>query len=323
MVNPVIVISAIVAICAVIVIIILLACSYRRVDENYIGLLFSHASRRIDRTQYYPAGRYYVGVGGEFIVYPIMQQEMKLPPFEARTADGLNIELQVTINYNIDKNNFTKLLSLFDNFGRNYDGFLSRLAMNTLRDASARFNALEYSLNRSQVGALMETYIRDDMAEIGFRLDSVQLQNVQFPIKFSETLQNTLMQKQQVTQAERDKAAEIVSLEGELLKSQVTAQGMISDAMSEATTIMQNADADAQSLINTLEKEGKAHKSMIDMFEAQIIADSNGQIPPEKARQDANKLFVQWYWMNQVSSSPATKNVAVGVPSGLSNMPSP
>jgi len=284
---------------------------------NDVGLLYSHASRRIDRSTLYTANRYYVGVGGEFITFSTLQQEMKLPVFESRTADGLKIELEVSINYKVTED-LKSILLIYDRFGPDYDGFISRLAMNIIRDASARFTAFEYSESRSKVSLEMEKDIRDDLAEVGFTLDSVQLLNINFPSKFSNTLQNTLMLQQQVKQAEREKAAEIVSLEGELSKSVVTAQGINSDAKSQATTITENAKADAESLISTLDIEGTAHKNMIDMFLKQIQA---GATPTEEEEKRARKLFVQWYWMNQVSGSPATKSIAVSVPSDLVNMP--
>jgi len=301
----VIIFSSTVAICAVIVMIVLISVSFSKVEMTEVGLLYSHASRRIDRETLYTAGRYYVGVGGEFITFPLTQKEMELPIFESRTADGLKIEMQVSINYKIVENK-EKVLEIYDHFGINYDGFLSRLAMNIIRDAAATFNAFDYSVNRSQVSLKMESDIRDDMEQIGLRLESVQLLNIDFPKNYSNTLQNTLMLQQQVTQAQRDKDAELVSLEGELSKANITAQGIISDAMSQSTTIRNDADADAQALQTTLEKEGAAHKNMINMFLSQGAS-----------AEEAKELFVKWYWMNMVSASPATKQVAVSVPSDL------
>lgn len=311
MAKGIIIFASTVAICAVIVIIVLISVSYRKVEMTEVALLYSHASRKIDREKLYSAGRYYVGVGGEFITFPLTQKEMELPIFESRTADGLKIELQVSLNYKIEENK-EKILAIYDHFGIHYDGFLSRLAMNIIRDAAATFVAFDYSTNRSQVSLKMESDIRDDMEAIGLRLESVQLLNINFPRNYSNTLQNTLMLQQQVTQAERDKAAEIVSLEGELAKADIIAQGIISDAMSEATSIRNNADADADSLNAALDQEGAAHKNMINMFYDQVH-------DYEKAR----KLFVQWYWMNMVSSSEAAKQIAVGIPPNFVNMPSP
>lgn len=311
MAKGIIIFSSTVAVCAVIVIIVLISVSFAKVDMTEVALLYSHASRRIDRDKLYSAGRYYVGVGGEFITFPLTQKEMELPIFESRTADGLKIELQVSLNYKIEDNK-DKILAIYDHFGINYDGFLSRLAMNIIRDAAATFVAFDYSTNRSQVSLKMESDIRDDMEAIGLRLESVQLLNINFPVNYANTLQNTLMLQQQVTQAERDKAAEIVSLEGELSKADITAQGIVSDAMSQATTIRNSADADAEALNAALEQEGAAHKNMINMFNEQVHDE-------EKAK----KLFVQWYWMNMVSTSPASKQIAVGIPSNFVNMPSP
>jgi len=275
------------------------------VEVNDVALLYSHAARRIDRSKLYTGGRYYVGVGGEFITFPVTLQEMPLPIFDSRTKDGLKIQLEVSLSFKFEKNQ-DKILDIYDHFGDEYDGFISRLAMNIVRDASARYNAYSYSLNRSQVSSEMERDMRDDMAEIGFVLESLQLLNVQFPSNFSATLSNTLLLQQQVNQAERDKAAELVSLEGDLSKSNITASGLISDAMTQATTIKQNADADAQSLNFTLTEEGRAHKEMINMFHEQT-----GDLA------QAHALFVKWYWMNQISASTASKNIASAIPDGL------
>jgi len=314
--KPVIIASAIAAICAIIVIIILLACSFAKVDMTHVGILFSHAARRIDRSKLYTAGRYYVGVGGEFFTYPITQLEMELPEFESRSADGLLLKLQVSLHYRIDKESLSKILSIFDHFGHHYDGYISRLAMNIIRDASARFSAFNYSEARNQVSLEMERDLRDDLSDIGFILESVQLLNVQFPANFSNSLANTLMLQQQVDQALRHKEAELVTLDGEYSKSNITAAGMIDDAKSEATNIVQNADAEAESLIKSLEMEGESHLNMINMFYNQI-KESNPSLPEDQAQQQARTRFVQWYWMNQVGDSTASKNMAVSIPNGI------
>jgi len=299
-----------IAACALIVIIILLAVSFAKVEMTEVGLLYSHASRKIDRTQLYTAGRYYVGVGGEFITFPITQQELSLPEFESRTSDGLKISLQVSINYKIDKD-FEKIIQLYDNFGTYYEGYLSRLAMNIVRDASARFTAFSYSQNRSLVSQEMERDISDDMGEIGITLDSVQLLNVAFPSNFSNTLQNTLLLQQQVTQALMNKDAEEVALQGKFSKSNITGSNMVTEALTQAKSIQDNADAEAESLIDTLDKEAASHAQMIEFFKE--LAKAEG-MSDEDAQKAAYKNFAEWYWLNQVSSSSATKNVAVGIP---------
>lgn len=312
--KAVIAVSTTTAVCAVIVIIILLACSYAKVEPNDVALLYSHAARKIDRSKLYSGGRYYVGVGGEFITFPLTLQEMALPVFESRTSDGLKILLEVSLNYKIVKDQ-KKILALYDHFADKYDGYISRLAMNTVRDASAMFKAFDYSFNRSAVSNEMERMITDDMAEIGFTLESVQLLNIEFPSGFTNTMSQTLVLQQQVNQAKAEKAAELVSLEGELQKASITADGMISDAMSQATNIEQNAQADASALKFALEQEGVSHKSMIDMFDEQLESTISDADQRAKA---ARGLFVKWFWMNQVSSSAATKSYATSVPEGIS-----
>jgi len=306
---PFIVFGGIAAV-AIIVIIILLACSFSKVEMTEVGLLYSHASRKIDRSNFYLAGRYYVGVGGEFITFPITQQEIVLPTFESRTQDGLKISLDVSINYKIDKD-FKKVLQVFDNFGRHYEGYLSRLAMNIVRDASACFTAFQYSQNRSLVSQKMESDISDDMREIGFTLDSVQLLNVAFPSNFSNTLQSTLLLQQQVTQAEMNKDAEKVALEGEFQKSNITASNLITDANTQATSITQDAEAKSEALIASLAIEAASHRNMIDFFyNISYAVCENETIAKEESR----RKFADWYWMNQVSSSAASKNFAVSIP---------
>jgi len=181
--------------------------------------------------------------------------------------------------------------------------------MNIIRDASARFTAFAYSQNRSQVSLEMENDINDDMSEIGFVLDSVQLLNIQFPKNFSDTLQETLMLQQQVTQAEMNKDAEEVALKAELSKSDVTAKGILIDAKTEAYSINQTAFADSQSLVASLETEAASHLNMIYFFSNLSSATS----VDDKMR-EGRKQFVDWYWMNQISGSAASKNVAVSIP---------
>jgi len=302
--------------CALIVIIILISVSFSKIEMTEVGLLYSHASRRIDREKLYTAGRYYVGVGGEFITFPITQQEMHLPIFESRTRDGLLVSLDVSLNYKVDKD-FEKILAIFDHFGHHYDGFLSRLAMNIIRDASAKFSAYEYSMNRSVVNTEMDREITDDMSALGFTLDSVQLLNVEFPAAFSQSLQDTRMAQQAVTQAEMNKTATKVQLEGQLANADERAKGIRVKAQSEALGISQDAQAEAQSINITLFNEGQSHKLMIDMFYELSTIDDTTPEGEKQRTEEAHNNFVNWYWMNQVTGSKAGKNVAVSVPDGL------
>jgi len=308
--KPAIIFGGAVGACALIVMIVLLSCSFSKVEMTEVGLLYSHASRKIDRSDYYLAGRYYVGVGGEFITYPITQQQLVLPTFESRTSDGLKISLDISINYKIEKD-FRKILRIYDNFGVHYEGYLSRLAMNIVRDASAVFTAFSYSQNRSLVSQQMEIDLNDDLREVGFVLDSVQLLNVAFPTNFSNTIQNTLLLQQQGTQAEMNKDAEEVALAGELKKSDITADNLKKSAVTEANTIKQNAEAESQSLIASLQTEAASHRNMIDFFYNISLAEGNDE---NTSRTIAFRNFADWYWMNQVSSSAASKNFAVGIP---------
>jgi len=294
--------------CALIVIIILISVSFSKVEMTEVGLLYSHASRKIDRSKLYTAGRYYVGVGGEFITFPITQQEMHLPIFESRTADGLLLSLDVSLNFKIQKD-FDKIIKIFDNFGRHYDGFISRLAMNIIRDASARFTAYSYSMNRSLVNVEMERDINDDLAEIGFTLDSVQLLNVEFPSNFSDTLQETRMLQQKVTQAELNLNAEVRALQGQLDNCNTTAKGMITQANTDAKTLNEEAEAKAESLRNSLAYEGISHKAMIDLFaELSIAGDEEAKL------KEGREKFVSWYYMDQLSNSKSGKSIAASAP---------
>jgi len=301
--GPAIIVGGILAGCTLIVTIVLISCSFAKVEMTEVGLLYSHASRKIDRTKIYNAGRHYVGVGGEFIKFPITQQEMHLPIFESRTEDGLIVKLDVSLNFKIIKD-FEKIISIFDRFGYNYDGFISRLATNIIRDASARFPAIRYSMNRSQVNMEMERDISDDMESIGFTLDSLQLLNIEFPINFANTLQNTRMLQQQVSQARMNKDAENVTLQGELEQSKLTSKGLITDCNATANAIKQNAEAEADALISSLTEEAYSHLEMIKFFKEQLSGDDAA----------ARQAFAKWYWMTQVAKSSATKNIAIDIP---------
>ena len=284
---------------ALLVIIILLAMSFAKVDTTEVGLMYSHASQKIDRTTIYNSGRYYVGVSGEFITYPKIIQELELPIFDARTQDGLKLSLEISITYSVVQN-ITSLLSIFDRFGRHYDGFLSRLVQNLVRDAAARETAFNYAMNRSAVNANMERELRMDMESLGFNLDSLQLLDIMFPPNFTSTMQNTLILQQQVSQVENEKEAELVAMEGEVQKADATAVGIVADARSEATAITESAQAQADAFITTLEKEAEAHKLMLQNTFGGNTED-----------------FINWYWVSKMSAAKAKKNVAMSIPEML------
>jgi hypothetical protein len=78
----------------------LLAGSVRDLDPNEVAFDYDHnVGLIVDDTTLYQGGRHFLGLGHDFIKYPKTVQSLSVPPVEVRSADGLGIELDITVQY--------------------------------------------------------------------------------------------------------------------------------------------------------------------------------------------------------------------------------
>jgi len=113
----------------------------------------------------------------QFIKYPKTVESLTISSINARTQDGLEIQLELSFNYRV-LTNIKSVLNIYENFGKNYTMVLTKMASNVVRDVAATFEAFSYFVNRSTVTLLMGTELAEQIEAYGFSIDSFQLLNM-------------------------------------------------------------------------------------------------------------------------------------------------
>ena len=124
-------------------------------------------------TQAVGSGRYFLGVGHEFLIFPKVYQTIEysdLPdanagPVQSRTKDGVEVILSVSFQYQLKQEN---IFDLFETYGIDMDGVdedegedepykrvFSYVARDILTDVSTEYNAFEFFSNRTNIGDRM------------------------------------------------------------------------------------------------------------------------------------------------------------------------
>jgi regulator of protease activity HflC (stomatin/prohibitin superfamily) len=194
-------------------------------------------------------------------VYPINQQSYSMvaepsigetrddEPVAARSIDGQEVTIDVTILYSINPDN-DSLQDFHVRWGNRYIlEFIRPTARSVVREAVARFRAEDiYGEGRTEMEEDMENLMRTRIEREGFILTDLLVRGVQFSDQFRQSVEEKLVAEQeaqraifQVQQEEQDaervrvraagaRDAEIARAEGEaratVLQAQAEAEGL-------------------------------------------------------------------------------------------------
>lgn len=82
---------------------------------------------------------------------------------KTRTSEGLGLELFVSYQYLINKENLTQL---YDLANTNYQGTYNRIARDTILKVASDYTAEEYWLDRKKIGNRMQKDLNDQLNQV-------------------------------------------------------------------------------------------------------------------------------------------------------------
>jgi regulator of protease activity HflC (stomatin/prohibitin superfamily) len=194
----------------------------------------------------------------ETIPYNVSEQTHSMTGDDAvaaRSADGQNIEVDVTIIFSIDP---AKLNQVHLDYSRLEQGFVIEVirpvVRNEVREVFATVSAQDLygsleqvtegeveSSSLELVNGEIETRIRTELAEDGFLVSRVLLRNISFSPEFVDAIES-----RQVAELERDRAS--VEAETAQIEAEGRANARIEQARGEAEATLLEAEAEAEAL---------------------------------------------------------------------------
>ena len=149
-----IIICSIVSLTALVTI-ILIACSLSVLSYNEVGLNYSNWFKTIeDKT--YTHGIQFIGLGHGFQRYDIKLNTIEfstasdatLPMIKCRTSDGLELDLEASLQYKVQPENIFKI---YTSYGTQEKAILNRVVIDIISDTSTLYTSNDFFTKRSEI----------------------------------------------------------------------------------------------------------------------------------------------------------------------------
>jgi regulator of protease activity HflC (stomatin/prohibitin superfamily) len=211
----------------------------------------------VDKDKVYLAGRYFLVLGKEFIVYPNVAQQLRSTNMPVLSKDNQNIDLDVLIQYKLIP---SKLMTLYSVRQTSYHSFFVREVEQSVKEVASRWETNpDFYVSRELIAAEMKTAVAamldDNYAElVDFQLRGVSLplttenKIVETLIAEQEELTESILQQSTVVRSEKNIYATAATAEVTVINSEANALGIAIKATSEAQTFAMITDAKSSML---------------------------------------------------------------------------
>lgn len=156
---------------------------------------------------------------------------------DALTAEGLNVEVDITVRYHIDP---TQVGEIYENVGTNERAIVERIVRPTTREAvrssSSQYDVESiYSNKRAEFSDAIEDDIRDDFESKGLVLEAVQVRNIMLPEKIRDAIQDKQATQEQIEQKRNQLEVEKLEKQRRVIEAEGIAesQAIIDDTLSQ------------------------------------------------------------------------------------------
>lgn len=208
----------------------------------------------------YTAGRYILSPTKRFIKFPAMVETVQFtdeygvhglsrPAIWSRTADGLAVELECSLQYQVMAKDVLEMYHVLGTFD-DAEKYIVQVAQSLIMTEATHYTAHEFFANRTTIAPLIEKELREIFDEQLYAyVQFFQLQKIILPPEFEEAIRNTTLTTQQIAIVEAVRNRRLVEWETELLKMQQHVDVRINEAKAQAKEIELAGQAKGQRII--------------------------------------------------------------------------
>ncbi|KRX01225.1 hypothetical protein PPERSA_05811 [Pseudocohnilembus persalinus] len=228
----------------------------------------------------YESGFYFLGVSHSFIIYPKTVQQLEFSKdadadytlLHSRTNDGLEVQLEISFQYRLQKD---KIYDLFSTFKKEYKKVFKNMAIDIISEHATRYEAYEFFVNRTHIGQSMHRELNSIFTKNCFAdIEFFQLRSVDLPDKFEDSISETEVYKQNINKAAAEKEKVQVELETLLKKAEYQKQITELVAEGDAIEIYSSGYAEANSLLikqHASAQSFQAVKKALNLDDEQLV----------------------------------------------------
>lgn len=239
------------SIVGVIVLIVLIVCSFHVVEVGEYGIDIDGVTQSVDLSAIYDSGRHFTGIGHYFAIFPQTLSSISFSGADvvtARTHEGLPLSLCLTLQYQLIP---SEIPQLWRTFFTNYTELLKSVVRDVVRDVAAQYQAVEYFHNRTVIESAMSNAVAYSFSRMHANSSALQLTTVELPDTFVTAILNTELARQAIDKAVNDLKTAIPMNQQTILQAQTNATSRVTVANATAQALVVAATATAQALAIT------------------------------------------------------------------------
>mmetsp|Transcript_16080 Transcript_16080/g.21253 ORF Transcript_16080/g.21253 Transcript_16080/m.21253 type:complete len:311 (-) Transcript_16080:268-1200(-) len=246
----------------------------------------------IDSTKVYLNGRFFLGLGMEFIQFPSTAIQMYIDDVSAATKDKQSVTIDVACQYQLNPDD---LVTLYQERQTSYESFYQREVTEAIKEESVEWETNpDFYHNREEIAAAMKTRVAERFSSNLATLVDFQVLKIDLPSATETKIIETIVEEQENTLAQYQQDASVI-------RKQATNEA--DKAAAEVAVI--NAEADATAALMVAEAEAKA-------FEIVLNATSDGLIILSNKMNLTASDLMRYLWYDVIAGD-TSKDLVVGL----------
>lgn len=266
------------------------AMSFSSLELNEYGLDYSGIWKTIE-PEPFTSGIHFLGFQHSFIVFPKSVQTIDFTDggdagiIQSRTSDGLEVLLEVSFQYEIQK---ASLYKMYMNYGTEYQNIMILITVDVINKVSNNYTAYDFFIYRSEISGVMESSLKTRLnTDMGVNIKFFQLKDVDLPDSFEEAIQTTEVKKQDIEKAKAEKSKAVIEIETKVQKAQQNKEIILNKAygQSNSTTFASIGEVKSYNVTEATkieaytelkENSGFTNEQLLNYIKSNIIASYTG-----------------------------------------------
>ena len=199
----------------VLVTLILIACSLSVLSYNEVGLNYSAWFKTIeDKT--YAHGIQFIGLGHSFQRYDIKVNTIEfsrapdatMPMIKCRTKDGLELDLEISLQYRVDPE---QIFKIYMTYGNDEKAILTRIVLDVVSDTATGYTSNDFFTKRSIIQQAIFSDLQTKVLELTWHeVVFFQLRGLSLPASYEHEIETTEVKGQDILKAQAEQHRDYV-----------------------------------------------------------------------------------------------------------------
>jgi regulator of protease activity HflC (stomatin/prohibitin superfamily) len=181
-------------------------------------------------------------------------------PIQSRTSDGLEVTLEISFQYVLNKD---KIYELYMKYGSNYNYIFQNIAVHTLTEEATKYTAYNFFMDRGKIKDDFQKELNEIFEQLCYStIVFLQLRSVDLPSLFEESIQESEVKKQDILRAKAEQNKIMIEVDTKIKAAEYQKDVVINMAEGEAEAIYKQNKADVESLVKMQETQVNVYKNL-------------------------------------------------------------